>query len=295
MPELRHNVLDLIHQRVHAEGHQTVGLHEIADGHALVDETGNGKRIMRRHDNRAALFLGQPFDGAGHLGTLAHHDTACAHLNGTQLGLVTVSQDHQVVFLDIALHQIRVGRCHQHLSLIHVSIFIAHDHVTVDGFDNIGVLGLRHAQDRALVHIHVGFGDIADGDEPFQLLPLGDGQRHHVILPHKLPCFFQGNIRIYPRSHPNLDILHLGTHIRHILRRFHAKIFQNKPAFLIELTGPLRHIAALMGQLVFQICVCDGRANRIRIRILVADNKNIPLLFCAHFPFSCQNSNIATP
>ena len=70
------------------------GLHEIADGHALVDQSGRRKCIKGCGNDGTVMLLGQLSDRHGHGGSVADHNASRVHFDGAQLGFVTVAQDH---------------------------------------------------------------------------------------------------------------------------------------------------------------------------------------------------------
>ena len=139
--------------------------HKIADGHGLVDQSCRGVCIIGRGDHRAAPFLGQLPDGQGNTRALADNDAACLHLNGAELGFVPVSQDHQVMLFNIILHQIRICGGDQDLSLIKICIRVSHHNAALQGIQDVGILGIGLGDDAAVIQVHVGFGDISDGDD----------------------------------------------------------------------------------------------------------------------------------
>ena len=86
-----HDFFDLIDDICFLKGDQILCLHEIADRHTLVDETCRCIGVIRCGDDRTSSFLCQLLDGHGHCRALADDDAGCLHLNGTQLGLISVA------------------------------------------------------------------------------------------------------------------------------------------------------------------------------------------------------------
>ena len=285
---LAHDFPDILRLLIDIEDRQVVGLHKIFDGHALVDEPCRRKRIKRRADHHAAVLLGQLGDGHGDLRALADNDAAGVHLDGAELGFVPVAQNHQVAFLDIVLHQIRIGRRNQHLSLIIVILRRAHQNLSLQSVDDIAVLGVGLGQNLAVIHVHVGGGDVADGNQALQLPLLRDRQGHHAQSAHQVPGLLQGQISLHALGLADLDILHLGHHIRHIDGRFRLKEIQHILRLLVQLARSGRDVAAPL-QMVFQIRIGKRRADGIRVRILVADDihRSCHILLHCHPPVLC--------
>jgi len=92
-----HNFFHIIDAIAVLEGDEVLGLHEMTDRHTLVDETGSSIRVVRSGHDRAAMLLRKLADGHGNCGALADDDAVCLHLDGTQLGLITVAQDNQIM------------------------------------------------------------------------------------------------------------------------------------------------------------------------------------------------------
>ena len=145
-----HNLFHIIDAVAVLKGDQVLGLHEMANRHTLVDETCCGVSIVRSSHNGAAMLLSQLADGHGNGRALADDDAVCLHLDGAQLGLVTVSQDNQVMLGNVVLHHVRVCCCNQNLTLIKVIILIAHNHSALQGLQNVLVLGVRFGKNAAV-------------------------------------------------------------------------------------------------------------------------------------------------
>ena len=160
-----HHILNIIDEIICIEGDQLLSLHEIADRHTLVDETCRCIGVIRCGDDRTSSFLCQLLDGHGHPCPFAHNDAGSPHLDGAQLGLVPVSQDHQVMLFNIILHQIRICGGDQDLSLIKICLRVSHHNAALQGIQDVGILGIGLGNDTAVIQVHIGFGNISDGDD----------------------------------------------------------------------------------------------------------------------------------
>ena len=135
--------------------------------------------------------------------------------------------------------------------------------------------------------VHIGLGNIPCCDQAFQFpVLLGDRQGHRTGLLHNSPGVLNRNTILHARRLPDLHILHLSPYIRKIPRRLHAKPLQHILRLLIYLPGPLRRILTSFIQSVLKIRIGNRGTNRIRIRILMPDNINFPLLRHSTYPFS---------
>ena len=145
-----HNLFHIIDAVAVLKGDKVLGLHEVTDRHTLVDETCCSVSIVRSSHNGAAVLLSQLTDGHGNCGALTDNDTVCLHLDGTQLGLVAVAQDNQIMLGNVVLHHVRVCCRNQNFTLIEVIVLIAHNHSALQSLQNVLVLGVRFGQDTAV-------------------------------------------------------------------------------------------------------------------------------------------------
>lgn len=260
---------------VEMESDEVTGFHEKFHRHTLVDEAGHGVGVMGRADDGADPVRCQSLDGLGDRSSLADDDAAGLHLDGAELGLVTVSEDDQIVLLDVVFHQIGVGGRNDNFSFDKIGVLISHHHRAVQSFQNVLVLGPGCGKDGVVVDIHVGLGNIADRDQTFQgIALLDDGQGVHVLGTHEIPGLFQGNVVADAWNPADLHIFHPGSHIGHIARRIHLEAVQYILGFLADLSGPLGLKNSLLGP-PLDIRIGDGRADGIRVRVLMADNVDL--------------------
>ena len=269
---LPHDLPDIFRLLIHIEHGQVVRFHKVLNGHTLIDQSGCRKCIQRRADYYAVVLLGQLLDGYGHLGSLADNDAAGLHLDGAELGFITVAQDYQIPFLDIVFHQIRIGRGNQHLALIVIIFGRTYQNLAFQRINDVAVLGIGLGQNLAVIHIHIGGGDISNSNQAFQLFLLCNRQRHHTQPPHQIPGLLQREIAAHAFRLAYLNISHLSHHIRHIHGCLRLKKVQHILGLLIQLSCPGSDIAASL-HLIFQVGIGQRRADRIRIRILVSDDK----------------------
>ena len=106
----------------------------------------------------------------------------------------------------------------------------------VQSFQNIFIFCLRRCKDLAVIDIHVRSGNIPDGNKPRKLIAVRNRQGDYIIIPHKTPSLFQGNIPGHSLRLPYLYIPHLCPDILYIHRRMYPKALQNVLTFFVEMS-----------------------------------------------------------
>ena len=274
-----HDFLDGIHHIAGMKINNILPGHQMFDGNGLIDQPGDGVGVVGRADDDAAHLLRQLLNSPGDLGSQPHYQAAGVHLNGAELILRTVSQNHQIVLMDIVFHGIRVKGSDNYPAFDKVAVLISHDYGSVQCLRDAAVLGFGLGHNAAVVGVHIGFGDIADGDKTFQALILrSDGKGDHILLSHGFPGLFHGNGSRNPFHLVNLNLPDLGSRVGKISGRPDAETLQHILCLFIDLSRPLCHKGALF-RAVFDIRVGNGRADGIRIRIFMADNIDLILSF----------------
>ena len=127
----------------------------------------------------------------------------------------------------------------------------------------------------AVIRIHIGFCDITDRNHALQIIVRrSNRQCDHVVVFHHGIRFLHRNRARHARHLVNFNFLYLRSRIRQIPRCAHAKALQYILGLLIDLTGTPRHIGFCFICSVLDICIGNRRANRIRIRIFMANYIN---------------------
>ncbi len=277
-----HDLPDVVYIVFQIKGDQILGLHKEADRHTLVDKPGHRIGIIGGGNDGTAVLLGQLPDGKGYGGAFADDDTACIHLDGAELGFIAVSQNDQIVLIDILLHKVRVGGSDEYFSLFKEGIAASHHKSAFQGVDDVGIAGAGLGQNAAVIDIHVGLGDITYGDQSLQhMLFRNDRQGDYIGLLHEIPCFFQGNVVVYALSLPDVDVSDLGLYTFQIQGCLCLKIGQDEFGLRIKMPGPAGDIL-LSGAAVLVAGIADGGTDRIRIRIPVTDDDGL-FLFVVFF------------
>ena len=239
--------------------------------HTLVDHTRYRKCIMGCYDNTAVMFLCQLLNRLGYFCTHTHNNAGCIHLNRTQLGLIAVTQNDHVTFMDIIFHYIRIGRCDNDFPFVVERILVSKKQLCVQCLQNIFIWSSCHRQDTVVIDIHVCIGNITDGDQSLQSLVVRNGQGNYSQCPHHIPCFLQGNISCYSLRLANLNITYICHNIRHIDGSLRLKKIQHILCLLIDLTGSCCTISSSMQQ-IFQLCISYCRTDGISVRIFMSDD-----------------------
>ena len=279
MTQFCHNFFDIIRIIVNAEFHQILTGHKMFHRHTLIDQSCNRISIMRRTDHKTFSLLCQSADRLRNRNTHTDNDTACPHLDRTKLSFITVSQNHQIILLHTLFHHFRAGCRDQHLSIRKMCMLISNDHRSIYCFQNVAIRRSCLRKCCIVVNIHVRFCNVVCRDQTLQLLILiKDRKGKYIFIPHQRPCFFQRNFTVHSTDFTHIHVFDTRTDIRHIARCIHLKTFQHIQRFFVDLTGTLCLINGIFLRSVFDICISDRRTDRVRIRILVSDHINFPLI-----------------
>ena len=139
----RHDLADIVEVIFLGEFDDVFLCHKVADRHGLVDQTGCCVGVIRCRNDCTAALLCQFADRKGYACALTNDNAACFHLDGAKLGLITVSENDQVMFLDVVLHQIRVGSRDQDFSAVKICLRISDYHTSFQSIKDVRVLRAR--------------------------------------------------------------------------------------------------------------------------------------------------------
>ena len=272
---LGHHAGDIGHRGDEGELHDVAAGHIVGDGSALADQLTGGVGVHRgRHDGHAH-FLGNALDGAAHLGAVADDEQRRFFFNGAQLAFVAVGQDDDVAFFHgIFQHFGRGGADADVAGGAHV-VLAAHHHGAAQRFQNIAVGGLALGQDAGVEHVHVGGGDILHGDHALQLVVrAGDRQGVDLLVTHDLPRLAQAGGAGDAGHLAVVHIADLRVHVRAHARGLYPELFEHELGLLIHFACTAGLTDQITG-LVFQLCIGNGRADGIGIRVAVADHDHL--------------------
>ena len=141
-------------------------------------------------------------------------------------------------------------------------------------------------QNGRIEQVQIGVRYILDRDQTFQTAVfLRYAESIQDIIPHIFPCFPHTHVPVETGRFPDIYIPDLGPDVRQQLRCLHAEMIQDELGLPADITGSFRQVLCI-GDLVLQPGVGNGGADRIRIRILMADDKDRPGLFLFRHCFS---------
>ena len=161
----RHDLLRVLHGRVYAEFQQAVGAHKVAHGRGSRHQTAGGVGVVGRGQNVAALFLGARHNGARYSRAAADDQRRRAAVNGAHLGFVPVGYQHQIAGLDQLLHNFGAG-ADADVAFRDAGVLIAQQQLGVQRFQQIGQRGVCLRQHVGVQQLHIGVGNVLDGDKP---------------------------------------------------------------------------------------------------------------------------------
>ena len=275
MAHLCHHAGDVCHRGDEGELHDIVPGHVIGDGRTLADELCRRVGIAGGAHNGYAGLGGNVLDGAAHLCAVADDDERSFLLDGAELAFVAVGQDDDITLFHAAFQHFRGGGADADVAGGALRVLAAHHHGSAQRFQNIAVAGAALGKDAGVEQVHVGGGDILHRDDTLQFVLLaGHGEGVDLLVAHDLPCLAQaggaGDAGHLPVIHiPNFRV-DIGAHPG----RRDPELFQHKFRFLIHLArtpGLANQIAGL----VFQLCIGNGRANGVGVRVAMSDDNDL--------------------
>ena len=274
--ETRHDLSCFLDRRLEIEGHHVLRHGKMPDRRRHGHEARSGIGvIVRLHDGAPSVLrpLQQNFRNGG---VHAHHKTGCAVVNRAHLRLVPVRNHHQIPRLHQLRHCLR-ARPYVKMPLGDHPVRIPDQHPAIQYLQQVLVACLRLAQDCRVEQFHVRVGNILQRDQPLKLsFLIGNTQRIDMPVIHPLPGGAAAHLPVHARLLPDVDVPDVRTHIDREPWRLHAKMIQHKGGFLADLTRAPR-LVRLAADLIFQICIGNRGADRIRVRILVPDHADNPL------------------
>ena len=196
-------------------------------------------------------------------------------LDGAKLAFVAVGQDDDITLFHAAFQHFRGGGTNADVSGGALRVLTAHHHGSAQRFQNIAVAGAALGKDAGVEQVHVGGGDILHRDDTLQFVILaGHGEGVDLLVAHDLPRLAQaggaGDAGHLPVIHiPNFRV-DIGAHPG----RRDPELFQHKFRFLIHLArtpGLANQIAGL----IFQLCIGNGRANGVGVRVAMSDDNDL--------------------
>ena len=272
---LGHHAGNIGHRRDEGELHDVAAGHIVGDGRTLADELTGSIGIHRGgHDGNAGL-LGNALDGAAHLGVVAQDEQRRFLLDGAQLAFVAVGQDDDVALFHRAFQHFRRSGADADVAGGADIIRTAHRHGAVQRFQNVPEAGAALGKDAGVEHVHIGGGDILHGDHAFQLVVCtGNRQGVDLLVTHDLPRLAQAGGAGDAGHLAVVHIADLRVHVRAHARGLYPELFEHEFGLLIHFACTAGLTDQITG-LVFQLCIGNGRADGVGIRVAVADHDHL--------------------
>ena len=180
----------------------------MADGGGLADHLAGYIGIVGGADDDAALLGGQHADHLGHLAARAHHDAARVHLDGGQLAVAAVAHNNQVPLGDGALHVLGAARADADAPLHIPALNVPHQHGAVQCVHHVLIAGAGLGQDGDVRHLHIGGGDVLDGDEPLEVpVLIHHAQGVDLLVPHIGPGPAHGHLPVHSGDRADIHIV----------------------------------------------------------------------------------------
>ena len=154
-------------------------------------------------------------------------------------------------------------------------VLAAHHHGGPQCFQNVLVAGAALGKDAGIEQVHVGGGDVLHRDQTFQLVVrCRHRQGVDLAVAHDLPRLAQaggagdaGHLAVVHITDLRVDI---GTHPG----RRDAEPLEHEFRLLVHPSGPAG-LADEGACLIFQLCVSDGRADGVGVRVAMPDDHDL--------------------
>ena len=275
-----HDLLRVLNRRIYAEFQQLLRAHKVAHRRGGRDEPRGGVGVVGGRQHGAALFLRAGNDGARHRRAAADDNGLCAAVDGAHLGLVPVGDQHKVAGLDELLHDFRAG-ADADIAAVNVGVGAADHQFSLQRFQQVRAAGVGRGQHRRVEQVHVRVGNVLDGDKPLQLVvAVHDAERVDLDVAHQVPGRAQAHLAVDARLLADVDVLDLRADIGAEAGCLDAEMLQDKPRFTVYMPGAAGLIQTVKAAAVFQPCIRQRGADRVRIRVLVADDIDVAGRVC---------------
>ena len=187
MPLVRHNLFNIIDIVVFPKAENPFLGHEKINRNGLVNETCCRIGIIRGHHNNHAVMFRKIPNRRGNIGALTDDDAIRPVIQSRELTLRTISQNHDVMRLNIVVHHLRI-RCRNHnLSFFTKALNISRNTGSFQCFQNILKLCFGCGNHGGVVNVHVRLCNIRNGDESLQNAFLRDCRKSHdMTVSHNL-------------------------------------------------------------------------------------------------------------
>ena len=158
----------------------------------------------------------------------------------------------------------------------------AADHqLSLQRFQQVRAAGVGRGQHGRVKQIHVGIGNVLDRDQALQLvLIVHDAEGVDLDIAHQVPCGAHAHLAVNAGLLADVDVLDLRADIGAKAGCLDAEMLQDKPRFTVYMPGAAGLIQTVEAAAVFQPCIRQRGADRVRIRVLVADDIDVAGRVC---------------
>src|SRR5699024_4066905 len=151
-------------------------------------------------------------------------------------------------------------------------VLAAHHHLAAQRLEDVLIGGVGLGQHGGVEHVHVGGGDVLDGDDAQQVALRADHRQGvDVPVPHDLPGAAEADGAVHPFHLAVIHVADLGVDVGAHPGRLHPELLQDKLGLLVHLAGAAGLADQVAGP-VFQLRIGDGGTDGIGIRVAVADD-----------------------
>ena len=277
VPGALHDALGVFDGGVHREVVDLCGRYHLGThGNRHRDEAGGRIGVVWRGDDRAVAVAREVAKDAGDVGAAADDEASRAALKCEALRLVAVGDQDHVARGHEAVHHLGCG-ANRELAHLDVVLGVARDHVAVERVEDVGVARAGAGEREVVEYVHVGVGDVAQGDQALQVaLLVGHAQRGAHLVAHEIPRDMQAGLPVHADERRDVDVLDLGRDARDEARLLETEVLEGIGGLTVDGAGtpclvttvrPLASIRPI--DLVLEVGVADGSADAVRIRVKV--------------------------
>ena len=157
---------------------------------------------------------------------------------------------------------------------------VADEHLAAERADDVLVARVGLGDHGVVEDVHVGVGDVLDGDEAEQVaVVVGHAQGGGVLVAHEVPCGGEARLGVDARGLAVRDVLDLRGERGDEARLVETEVLEDEGGLTVDGTSTARLVDAAT-QLVLEIGVADGGADTVCVGVLVPDYVHLADCFC---------------
>ena len=158
----------------------------------------------------------------------------------------------------------------------------AADHqLSLQCFQQVRAAGVGRGQHGRVKQIHVRIGNVLDRNQTLQLvLIVHNAEGVDLDIAHQVPRGAHAHLAVNAGLLADVDVLDLRADIGAEAGGLNAEMLQDKPCLAVYMPGAAGLIQTVEAAAVFQPCIRQCGADRVRVRILVADDIDVADRVC---------------